>query len=644
MVMRSLRDGAADGFMKYILFGLLGMSVGGLVVMDVRGVLTGGGSGVGANDVVRVGKESVSIQDFDRDLTLAISKYGVSPQQAHKIGLTKDVLRSEIRKKLLYTEAQKVGVDIPKEQLAKNVADIVRPNVRKGESLQETLNAVLKQQRMSEATFVQAVNEEVSGRIYADALQEAYHTDEELLAYEMYRFQRQTRDLELIYFKNDDIKETIEATDEQLLKLYDALKAGKYRIPEYRSAKMAVINPKEITVDVKITDYDLEEAYKKHIDKFMQGEKFVITQAITDTPEQAQAVFDAVQGGLSLEDAAKKVMGDNVRYYNGVPFERAMILPTMMAAMEDRQLGVVKPPVESPLGHHVLKLDSIVPAGHQSFEEVKELIRSDLTKMHQGDKLYALAKEFEEQLVSGTKFNDIKTELPFVVKEIPFVDDQGNTPEGKMGLQEYDGADHEEMLQALFELEQGEPSLLKDLPSGMFVAFSLEDVKQASFMPFEDVKEEIKAQFIEDQKAADNVERLRKYIAELSEGARDMAMTARDSGKPLKTINDVAIFGPMEAPLNDGHRPVIFQGKLDGYNIIEFDDGFGLIHILDYGYLPESISSPEGQSKEDIAQGLQREQNDEVLLTFLRKLQSENIITVNERLLDSVYGGDTGGQ
>jgi len=83
MVMRSLRDGASGGFMKYILFGILGMSVGGLVVMDVRGVL--GGGGVGASDVAKVENHTINIRDFDRTLRRSLSRYRTTPEQAYAI-------------------------------------------------------------------------------------------------------------------------------------------------------------------------------------------------------------------------------------------------------------------------------------------------------------------------------------------------------------------------------------------------------------------------------------------------------------------------------------------------------------------------------------------------------------------------------
>ena len=52
---------SSGGFLKYILFGILGMSVGGLVVMDVTGVFNTGG--IGGTDVAKVEGRTISIQE-----------------------------------------------------------------------------------------------------------------------------------------------------------------------------------------------------------------------------------------------------------------------------------------------------------------------------------------------------------------------------------------------------------------------------------------------------------------------------------------------------------------------------------------------------------------------------------------------------
>ncbi len=87
MVMHSLRNGAAGGFLKYILFGLLGMAMGGLVLMDSRGVMDGG---VGSRDVAKIEGEVISLRDFDRSLRLQLTQYNrnITVQDAHSMGLT----------------------------------------------------------------------------------------------------------------------------------------------------------------------------------------------------------------------------------------------------------------------------------------------------------------------------------------------------------------------------------------------------------------------------------------------------------------------------------------------------------------------------------------------------------------------------
>ncbi len=637
MVMRSLRDGASGGFMKYILFGILGMSVGGLVVMDVRGVL--GGGSVGSNDVLRISDETVDIQDFHRNLTLQLSRYQISPQQAYKIGLVDDVLRTEIRKTLIYKNSKDLDISIGKAQLAKSVAQIVKPQVREGETLQSTLNAVLKSQRISEQDFVKSVEVEASARIITDALQDAYVSDSDLLAGELYKFQRQTRDLNLIVFPDSDIKDIEAPTQEQLLKLYEGLKDHQFKISEYRSAQAALLNPSNIKVTVNVTDPEVKQAYQDNIDKFAIGQQFVITQTILDTQEQADAVYAAIQSGMDLKDAAFDVVKERVKYYESTPFEEELMLPGLLKAVSDGQIGVAKPPVKSPLGYHVVKLDEIIPSGTKSFESVKQALRQELEAIERSDALYDVASEFDELLSDGVALDVIKEKIDFTVLDIPLIDRQGLSLSGDNGLAQFSISDHELIKEILFEVEEGEPSLLQELDSGALMSIILKDRQEESYQPFDAVKDQLQEQFVNDQRNADNNLRLQKYIAELEAGGITIDSLAREQGKNVQSFSSVALFGAIPAPLKDAHRPVIFQGENGGYEIIALEGGFGLVHIADYGYVPEKVSSPAGQGLEDLKQTLIKESSDEVLLTYLRYLQNENDVVINRKLLEGAYGG-----
>lgn len=55
MVMKAMRQGAAGGVMKFVIFGFLIMAVGGMVFMDIGGFFRSGG--VGSSDVAKVGGE-----------------------------------------------------------------------------------------------------------------------------------------------------------------------------------------------------------------------------------------------------------------------------------------------------------------------------------------------------------------------------------------------------------------------------------------------------------------------------------------------------------------------------------------------------------------------------------------------------------
>ena len=237
--MKSMRGGKVGGFLKYVIFGLLGMAVGGLVL---SGSFSSGS--VGGNDVARIEDKTITIRQFDITLRRTLTRYNMSTQQAYKIGMAEDVLSGEIRSYFMLKEAENLGIEIDKKQLAKRIAQVIAPHRQEGQTLQNALEEILRRQGMNEKDFVSGIKREVSGDIISTAIQAGFTPATDLLAKDLYAFQTQTRDVDLILFKDSEIKDIPEAETEELERLYESTKFAQYEIPEYRSVNIAIFDPR----------------------------------------------------------------------------------------------------------------------------------------------------------------------------------------------------------------------------------------------------------------------------------------------------------------------------------------------------------------------------------------------------------------
>lgn len=635
MVMQSLRTGASGGIGKFILFGLLGMAVAGLALSDVRGVM--GNGGVGSNDVAKVGNETISIQDFHRTVQRNLSQYrqyGITPEQAYKLGLIDEILTGEIRRRFITNEANSLGIEIGRTQLKKRLAEVIAPQIQDGETPQQALDNILRMQGFTEAKFIEEVKREMAAEILTGAIKEGFVPNTQQIAKDLFLFQNQSRDIEIILFPNDEIIVEQEPTEDQLKRLYQGVKHAQYKVPETRSVRAALINPEKIEVDVSTTEEELEEFYNNNKNSYLIDEQLVITQVLADNEENAQKVYDLVQAGRSLKDAGQEILGDQLKYIEKVSFETYAMLPVMRDALSDREINVVKPPVSSPLGIHIMKLDEVIPPAIKPFEAVRIQIESEITTEKRAEQVYQMITDTEERLNNGDNFENVQKDLPLEIIQIDNIDRLGE----KWTNEQIPTDDKQAVIEAIFAIENDQTlSILEELPSGAFAMFELTNKTEESFQPFETVQIEIKDQFIKDQQAAENKIKLSKFIAELGTGGSTLQTLANENGKKITKIENITIGGPIAAPFNDSVRPDIFKAAVKEAILLNLGNQYAIARVVSFK-LPD-ISAVEGEQLIAMEETLKREAEEEAILMYVRYLGEKSQAQINKRLLDQVYGG-----
>ncbi len=632
MVMRSMRgEGKSGGVMKYFLFTLLGMAVGGLVLGSFADT-----NSSSSNDVAKINGKPISIQAFDRSLQRSISRYSISTKQAYKMGLADEVLAGEIRSYLLLNEAENLGIEISKDRIAARIAEVVKPYTQDGQTLQAALELLLRRQGMSEKDFVHEIKKEISGEILMNAIRRGFSPAHDLLAHDLYMFQTQTRDVDIVLFPDNDIK-IGPATDEQLAKLYEATKATKYRVPEYRSAYVASFDPASMDIEFSVSDEELMEAYENHKESFRVGEQLVLSQIVTKDEQQAKDIYELTEGGTSLKAAVIKVMGKDAAYIEGISFETSMMLPDLMKALEAREIGKISPPVKTMIGYHVVKLDNILEPSIRPFNEVKAGIKKELLEIKKSDYFYNIATDFDKMLNDEMSLGEISSEMDIKITSIDFIDNMGLNKQGNDGLEIFDAIDKKDITTTIFEIEGEMPSSMQDF-GGKLVSFALKSKEEATFKPLEIVKAELLEQFNADMRRSENELLMQKYLAEISTGGSTLESIAADNNTKIKTISDISIAADPPNPLTPQIVPLIFKTTFGAHEVIRLDGQSALIKISGYGYSGQDDLELKNKEIENIKTRISEEGKDEAFLMYLHSLSNKYPTTVNQRLLERAYG------
>lgn len=637
MVMQSLRTGASGGFLKYILLGLLGMAVAGLVLMDFNNSFTGGFSN---REVAKIEGHSLDIAAFDATLRRSIQQYGVTPQQAYQYGLLQEVLFGEVNKILLNVEAQKLGVNFGRDLISERIAQVVKPQMQDGETLQQALDRLLGNLRLSEQDFMRGIEQEVTTDLLMAAVQENTVFQNDLLTQDLYTFQNQSRDLEMLFFADEAVTDYEDPDDKKIEDLYAALKDQNYKIPEFRAAQIAVIDPNDLAADIDVSDEDIQAYYDNNQEQYGVGEQFVVSQVMIKDEAKAQEIFALTEKGEDLRSAAVQVLGDDKKFYPEISFEIDMMLAELKDALADREIGKIVAPVKTMLGYHVVRLEKILEPSVKPFSDVRDVIKHTLTTEKKADLIYDMISELEDRLFNGEELSVIfDGDDKAALIQTSLMDQAGLDQNGEVALLDIEEQDRPLLQESLFLIgSEDDPFFAEEMPSGKFVFMTVTDVQEESFQDLAEVKDDIRAQFISDQQHANNLQQANKHATEIKAGGTTLEKIAEERNIYLKKIDALNIqTSEWPEPLTQSARATLFSAAVNDVEVIDVDGGIALVRIAGFD-LPDTNGESVQGKLDSIKAELEKELKEEAFVVYLKSLRAKYDVDINTAILDRYYG------
>ncbi|MET3589711.1 peptidylprolyl isomerase/peptidyl-prolyl cis-trans isomerase C [Bartonella silvatica] len=137
------------------------------------------------------------------------------------------------------------------------------------------------------------------------------------------------------------------------------------------------------TIVEQISDDDLEALYKKEVAALPKEDEVKARHILVKTKKEAEAIIKRLGKGESFEEIAKKnstdgsaAVGGDLGYFS----HGQMVKPFEDAAFGLKVGEYTKKPVESPFGWHIIKLEDRRLKQPPAFDDVKEMLRTQLIK------------------------------------------------------------------------------------------------------------------------------------------------------------------------------------------------------------------------------------------------------------------------
>ena len=629
MAMQALRDGASGGLLKYFLLGILCLAAGGLVFTDVGGFFRGGISG---SDVAKIGNQTLSIQQFDRTLRSATQRLGLSPQQAHQLGYTRELLNGEIRNGLLLQKAADTGINVSTAQVAGNIQKLLQPMAQPGQDPRDVLVQLLRSQGISEQQLANSIRSEMSINMMGNAIQSGFLSTSDTMAKDLARHESETRDVQYIVFKDKDFKSPEEPSEEKIREFYEKTKEA-YAIPEMRKSRIVFIETDNLKESLEISDEEIQDVYERNISSYSEPEKRKIEQVILADAAKAEEIAKLVNEGKSLKDATKEVTGNTTDYLPAKDVQKTELLEELRDDVFDADEKATLGPLESGLGNHVIVVQKKVEARTTPLAEVRREIKEELIETRLLDAQYDLANTVDDALAAGEDLETLKEELNLEIKEMAFSNKFGVGENGKAVFTGAFGPDAQIFVSALYELNEGEASPVQELADGRMAALLVDEIKPKTYTPFEELKDDLTKRWINDSRRVQNKTNVLGLVTAAKADGTALDDIAKTQSKSVQNLNGLKRTGEPKKPLTAAAAKNVFEAPVNELFIIDLDDG-AAIATINKSSIPDT---PKKDSVNTVSTALLQKQQSEAYTIFIEDLNKHYGVRVNEKLLNAAY-------
>jgi peptidyl-prolyl cis-trans isomerase D len=351
--------------------------------------------------------QTISLQEarnaWLRAQTQMQQQYGGSIPTGAEKRLQDNVLEQLISDTLMAQRTESLGYEVSEGQLLQAIRSEPAFQIA-GKYSPEAAKNALEEANMSLSSYESSLQSELRRRQLLNGIVASeFVTPEELARAQS--LENQEREIQYAILPDKDFQSSAPISPAAIAAYYKA-HAAQYTLPQSVDLRYAQLTLAQVAVTVKVSEADLQAAYKKELSRFVvpeQREASHILISFGNDPaaalKEAEKVAKLARSGQSFAQLAKKYSQDPGSAQHGGSLgwltRQAFVKPFADALFAIPKVGDIVGPVKSPYGYHIIKLEGVRPGHTRTFEEVKDRLQNDLESP--GASLAALAKRFDMQ-------------------------------------------------------------------------------------------------------------------------------------------------------------------------------------------------------------------------------------------------------
>lgn len=504
--------------------------------------VTGGASfgGVGSESVAQVGGEEIGTGEFSTTVSNAFDQIRRQNPQIDMAafdaeGGIDNVLEQMIGSYATAAFADSIGLGASKRLVDSEIAGIQAFKGADGRFDETLFRNALAQQGLTEAR----VREDIRRGLLTDQLIIPATFGAKLsqqLALPYASLILEGREGQIAFVPSAAFAPKGAPTDAQLKKFF-ADNGARYRIPERRVLRFATFVTDRFRDQVKVSDAEIAALYKKRSAEFAATEKRDVEQLIVPTEAAAKAIAARINSGASMAAAAKEAGLEPVDL--GLQSKQDLTKNASAAvanAVFATAAGKVATPARSPLGWHVVRIDSVSSIAGRSIDQVRNLLENEIAQEKLRQTVSDFTADLEDRIADGASLADIAKDEKLELQVSPELLANGQSPSNPdfapIGA-------YQAMLPIAFGLEEDSGPQLVEVQQGKeYAVFEVREIKRAAPPPLASIRERVATDWALAQGLA-SARKLADGIAKASRTPAALEKAVSSASVPLPGIEQI---------------------------------------------------------------------------------------------------------
>ena len=545
--------------------------------------------------------------------------------EARNLGIEAQVVGNMLGSAALREAAAEMGLAHGDAAIAQSIVEDANFAGPSGTFDEPTFRAVLQQNGLTEKLFVEDqrrfhIIEQLSAATVDNGLVPQPLVDE------LFKYFLERRVARYLILTLDETDEVGTPTDEELESFFEQTKL-RFAEPEKRSAQALVVTPARFAELISIDEASLREEYELNIDRYSVAEKRAIDQLVLADDSEVEAVRNLRAENAGFAEIVNAV-GQTLDNTDLGTVERGDLISADLAEKAfAMQTGEISDIIEGPLGYVVLRVREVTAGATLPLELVQDQLRSEIVYERALDDMIAFSETVEDELAGGETLSNIGQRFDLDVIQLDDINGDGATADGKtpLLLSRYDT-----IAPLLFESSIGEEVPMMEMEDGTYVWVRLTGITPSKVPPLGDIKDAVSAQWETAEKT--------KLLQAMAEHMVNQGNETSSFKKVTESFKrDPLVSEPMTRQVSndtfsDEAVAQLFSVKKGQFAWANVGFGGEIIVMQVEDVQPAEVK--DGDAKDLIFSGEQRKYHIDLANQFIRSLQANYSVSVNQANLE----------